>query len=159
MSDTGLAADLMGVSAEMLAEPTAPATGALLESFVVNEVLKQVSSTDARFEALHYRDRRGHEVDLVLERRDGPVVAVEIKATSSPGDNHLKGLSWLRDKTDAVAPGTFKAGVLLHTGTQTLKVGDRLHVTPNQHPLGRPRPITGDRLRPALTWHAWQVLV
>ena len=37
ITDSGLAASLLGVNAEALASPTAPATGPLLETFVVNE--------------------------------------------------------------------------------------------------------------------------
>ena len=78
----------------------------------------------------HYRDHQKREIDLVLERRDGAVVAVEVKATSSPSAGHLRHVRWLRDKLDSAAPGTFRAGVLLHTGPQSLTVGDRLHLRP-----------------------------
>lgn len=66
----------------------------------------------------------------MLERSDGAVVAVEIKTTSSPRADHLKHVAWLRDRLDVAAPGTFKAGVLLHTGQQRHKIGDRLSVCP-----------------------------
>ena len=78
----------------------------------------------------HYRDGAGHETDLVIERADGAVVAVEVKATASPGAAHLKHLAWLRDHLDAVSPDAFRAGVLLHTGPRSLKVGDRLYSVP-----------------------------
>jgi len=78
----------------------------------------------------HYRDGLGHEADLVIERSDGAVLAVEIKATSSPSAEHLRHVAWLRDRLDVAAPGTFKAGVLLHTGRQRYKIGDRLSVCP-----------------------------
>jgi hypothetical protein len=38
-----------------------------------------------------------HEVDLVVERSDGTIVAVEIKLASTPGDRDLGGLRRLRD--------------------------------------------------------------
>ncbi|HDH03830.1 MAG TPA: ATP-binding protein [Actinobacteria bacterium] len=130
LTDTGLAADLLGASPQTLGMPTAVATGPLLESFVVNEIAKQLSSKATPMEQSHYRDNRHGEVDLILERRDGATIAIEVKASSSPVASQLKHVKWLRDKLDAVAPGTFHAGILLHTGSQSLTVGDRLHLLP-----------------------------
>lgn len=132
LTDTGLAADVLGFDAAALAPSTAPATGALLESFVVNEIARQaaVAPRSDRLSLHHYRDHSGHEVDLVIERRDGAVAAVEVKATSSPTSAQLKSTAWLRDKLDAVDPGAFRAGFLLHTGDHALTVGDRLHLRP-----------------------------
>ena len=36
----------------------------------------------------------------------------------------------MRDRLDDVSPDTFRAGVLLHTGPRSLKVGDRLYSAP-----------------------------
>ena len=130
MTDTGLAASLMGLDAGALTVPTAPATGPLLETFVVNEVACAVSASAEGLRLHHYRDHQGHEIDLVIERADGAVVAVEIKATSSPSVAQMRHVGWLRQRIDAAAPGAFRAGILLHTGEQHLTVGDRLHVRP-----------------------------
>lgn len=132
LADTGLAADVLGLAAAALAPPTASATGALLRSFVVNEIARQAAAAPGadRLTLHHYRDHSGHEIDLVIERRDGAVAAVEVKATSSPTAAQLKSAAWLRDKLDAVDPGAFRAGFLLHTGDHTLTVGDRLHLRP-----------------------------
>ena len=76
------------------------------------------------------RNYRGREIDLIIEAPNGDVVAVEIKATSSPARQHTDHLRWLRDKIDAAAPGTFRAGILLHTGPFALSLGERLHMRP-----------------------------
>ena len=110
--------------------PAAPATGPLLETFAVNEVARQLSTTEHDLSLTHYRDNQGREVNLVLEAPNGDVVAVEIKATRSPNLAHLNHLAWLRDKLDIVAPGSYRAGILLHTGDQHGKIGDRLHLRP-----------------------------
>ncbi len=128
LSDTGLAASLLGVDAGALAPPTAPATGPLLESFAVNEIARQLSASARDRMLSHYRDSQGREIDLVLEEPDGAVAAVEVKATRSPDPRQLQPLAWLRDRLDAVVPGAFRAGLLLHTGEQSGAVGDRLHL-------------------------------
>ena len=130
VTDSGLASNLLGVDVAMLAPATARATGPLLETFTVNEIARQLTASGSRVDMFHYRDHQKREIDLVLERRDGAVVAVEVKATRSPTAGHLHHVRWLRDKLDSAAPGTFRAGVLLHTGSQSLIVGDRLHLRP-----------------------------
>ncbi len=110
--------------------PTSVATGPLLETFTVNEIAKQLTSSPSPATLSHYRDNHNREIDLVLERRDGATIAIEIKATTSPTGSHLNHVRWLRDKLDGVSPGTFRAGILLHCGTQSLTIDDRIHLIP-----------------------------
>ena len=128
-ADTGMAAALLGVSAEALAMPTSTAAGPLLETFVANE-LAQHAIDDASVRVHHLRDYDGCEVDFVLERADGAVAAVEVKATGSPSENHIRQLRRLRDRLDRTAPGVFRVGVLLHTGPYCHRVSDRLWLAP-----------------------------
>ena len=39
-----------------------------------------------------------HEIDLLLQAPDGRVVAIEVKATSTPSGNDAKHLVWLREQ-------------------------------------------------------------
>jgi hypothetical protein len=135
LTDAGLAASLLEVEPEALASPTAPASGPLLETFAINEVARQLAASSRKRALYHWRNHqdrnyRGREIDLVIEAPNGDVVAVEIKATSSPSRQHTDHLRWLRDKIDVVSPGSFRAGILLHTGPFTLSLGDRLHMRP-----------------------------
>ena len=135
LTDAGLAASLLEVEPAALASPTAPASGPLLETFAVDEIARQLSASPRRRVLYHWRNQqdrnyRGREIDLIIEAPNGDVVAVEIKATSSPARQHTDHLRWLRDKVDAAAPGTFRAGILLHTGPFALSLGDRLHMRP-----------------------------
>ena len=132
VTDTGLAASLLGVGPNSLTAPTSPSAGPLFESFAVNEMVRQLSASRPAERAHHYRDHDGREVDLLLESPDGAVTAVEIKATSSPRAEDLRHVAWLRDRLDAASGGDFRAGVLLHTGQQHLTVGDRLYLRPVQ---------------------------
>lgn len=129
VSDTGLAAHLLGVDPDALLLPTSRALGPLTESFVVAEIARQASSSASRIGLWHFRDAR-HEVDLILERPDGSIVAVEVKSSSSPSPRAADHLRWLRDRLDDAAPGTFTGGVLLHMGEHHLSLGDRLSMRP-----------------------------
>ncbi len=126
IADSGLAAGLLGLTAEAVASLNHPMTGPLLETFAVNEIIRLCAATEMQVSLHHYRDSSQHEVDLVIERSDGAVAAVEIKATSSPRADDLRNLTRFRDQLDAVEPGSLRAGVLLHTGANTLPQGDRL---------------------------------
>lgn len=123
--DSGLAAHLSGLDAGRL-QQDADSLGRLLETFVGAELLKQIAVTSEPVELLHYRDSHGTEVDWMLEDRRGRVVAIEVKATSSPGPADLMGL-----RTVARLLGDrFHRGVLLHTGKTALSMGDRIWALP-----------------------------
>ena len=130
LTDSGLAAALLDTDADSLISPTAAATGPLLETFTVSEIARQLSVSPRAATLSHYRDHKGREIDLILSASNGDVVAVEIKATSSPRSKHLHHLRWFRDRLDAVSPRAFRAGILLHTGPYALSMGDRLHMRP-----------------------------
>ena len=73
-----------------------------------------------------FRDRHGHEVDLVLERRDGTLVGIEAKAAASAGRSDFHGLRLMRDRLGE----RFAFGALLYTGAATVPFGDRLAAIP-----------------------------
>lgn len=129
MADAGIAAHLLGANSEALLEPTSTAFGFLAESFVVGEIARQTAAADTRITMWHYRDSH-HEVDLILERPDGGILAVEVKASSSPSPGTADHLRWLRDRLAQTAPGLFLGGTVLHMGEHDLKIGDRIHMRP-----------------------------
>ncbi len=133
MLDSGLAASLLRLDPAALRHPNSTMTGQLIETFAANEIAKQISAADEAIDLHHFRDSTGREVDLVLERTGGDLVAVEIKASASPSPSQTDNLAWLRDLMDRTEPESFKAGVLLHTGSHALKLGDRLYMLPIEH--------------------------
>jgi hypothetical protein len=52
-----------------------------------------------------FRDRGGAQVDLVLEHPDGRVCGIEVKATSTPRTEHLRGLRYLTAAPEATPFG------------------------------------------------------
>lgn len=130
LTDTGLAAALCGLDAEGLQPLTATMTGALTETFVVNEMTRLASANDMSITVQHFRNKDGREVDVVLERPNGALVAIEVKASASPRRADLAHVAWLRDRLDDVAPGSFRCGILLHAGPARHSMGDRLYSLP-----------------------------
>lgn len=127
--DTGLGGWLSGITAGSIVRRVPAALsefGHLLETFVVNEVLKQASWLDRGLRVGHYRTSDGDEVDLVLENDGGDVVALEIKAGGTYRREDLRGLQRLRDRLG----DRFLGGVLLYTGERAAELGERLFLAP-----------------------------
>lgn len=125
VADTGLLCHLLGVDEARIAEDGAVA-GMLFETFVATEIARQVAWQDNVPSQFHYRDRDGREVDVLLERRGGAVVGIEVKSSASASPRDFRGLRHLRDKLG----DRFKAGVVLYTGPSTVPFGDRLAAVP-----------------------------
>ncbi|HXB64966.1 MAG TPA: DUF4143 domain-containing protein, partial [Solirubrobacteraceae bacterium] len=128
--DSGLAARLLGLTPERLVRRDATSLmqfGHLLETFVVGELLRQASWLEDEVTACgHWRTYDGDEIDLVLERADGGVLAFEVKAAGRvPGPD----MHHLRKLRDALGE-RFLAGVALYTGERAYRFEERLHVLP-----------------------------
>ena len=123
--DTGLACHLLGANAQRLSDDRS-LLGRLLESYVVSELHKQVSWTDPGMTLYHLRNAAGAEVDVVLEKTDGSVAAIEVKASATVGPSDFAALKALRDQLGQ----PFRAGVVLYLGDQTVPFGDRLWLAP-----------------------------
>jgi uncharacterized protein len=92
--------------------------GHLLESFVVAEIVKQLGWADRSYRPWFFRDDEGVEVDLVLERDDGALVGIEVKAGVSVGPPDARGLKRLRHAVG----DRFVHGVVLYTGTGSFQI-------------------------------------
>ncbi|MFN2540371.1 MAG: ATP-binding protein [Mycobacteriales bacterium] len=129
MVDSGVAARLLRLTPDKLLRRD-PASlsefGHLLETFVVAELLKQASWLEDIAGYGHWRTHDGDEVDLVIERGDGAVIAFEVKAAARVPGEDLRGLRKLREALG----DAFIAGVALYTGARTYQHEDRLWVMP-----------------------------
>jgi hypothetical protein len=125
LGDTGVAAALLGLDAEALYEDRA-VLGRFLETFVYQELRRQASGhhDDIRFH--HFRDKDGHEVDIVLERRGRQIAGVEVKAAATVTPADFRGLR----KLAAAAGRRFAAGVVLYDGETSASFGDALYAVP-----------------------------
>ncbi len=103
MTDVGLAAALIGIQDESQVH-THPLRGALFETMVVNEFLKNRCNVGLRDPLYFWRDNIGTEVDLIVERGN-EIAAVEIKSGPTVASDALGNLrKWQKY---AVERGTF----------------------------------------------------
>jgi predicted AAA+ superfamily ATPase len=129
VADSGLAARLLGLSAEKLKakEPAAITEfGHLLETFTVSEILKELSWLDDTFLTGHWHTHEDKEVDFVLETLDGSVYGFEIKSSGRAGPEAFDGLKALRK----FAGDSFKAGFVFYTGPLSFRFDDKLYALP-----------------------------
>ncbi len=113
--DTGLACYLLGIKkAEQLIY--SQYYGALLETLVLMECCKHAQWAQNEVSIYHFRDKKKNEVDIVLERDNGSVIGVEIKAAASVTLNDFKGLR----KFAEFAGKNFCYGVVFYSGSHIL---------------------------------------
>lgn len=86
--DTGLVAYLARYSSpEILANGAM--NGAILENYVVNEIMKSYWNNAEECLIWYYRDKNSNEIDIVLES-DGELHPLEIKRSANPGSELVK---------------------------------------------------------------------
>ena len=127
--DSGIGAFLLRLSSEKMARLD-PASltefGHLLESFVVSEAIRQTTWMEAPVVAGYWRNKDKVEVDLVLERYDGAVVAIEVKASDHVDSRQLAPLRALRDRLGS----SFQAGLAFYLGPVGYQADDSIYVLP-----------------------------
>lgn len=127
--DSGLAARLLRLTDAKLGERSAPALsefGHLLETFAVGEICRQLGWLEEATETGHWRTHDGDEVDLIVERDDGRVAAIEVKAGSRVTTDSVRSISALRRKLG----DQLLAGVVFYTGERAYRHPTGAYVLP-----------------------------
>lgn len=133
LADPALAARLLGLSVDALlsgeGRPIGPQGGGMLghlfESLVT--LCVRVAAQAADVSVGHLRTRNGdHEIDLVLVRDDGKVLAVEVKLAATVEDRDVAHLRWLGDhlRVDLLD------AVIINTGPNAYRRPDGIGVVP-----------------------------
>jgi predicted AAA+ superfamily ATPase len=121
--DTGLACTLLGIEKEIQLE-SHYLKGALFENLMILEILKARTNKGLPANLYFWRDRTGHEVDLIGEWGGG-IHAIEIKLGATFQGDYIKNLRYFM-KLCRNAPKEVVNGYLIYTGSQE---GQYLDVT------------------------------
>ena len=123
--DTGLLAALRGLTPQRLRRDRTQ-FGAVLETFVLGELLKLAGWAEDRFALSHFRDKERNEVDIVIEDGLGRIVGVEVKASATVTGSDFSGLRRLAKGTGE----RFVLGLVLYDHEQTVPFGGRMAAAP-----------------------------
>jgi len=123
--DSGLLAALRDLSPQRIADDRS-AFGAVLETFVLSEVLKLSSWSGQRFSLSHYRDKEQNEVDIVIEDQERKIVGLEVKASATVVTADFNGLRKLAES----AGKRFTLGLVLYDGDSVVPFGLNLFAAP-----------------------------
>lgn len=133
LADPALAVRLLGLSVNSLLDgeglPLDPRTGSLLgalfESLVT--LCVRVPAQVAEAEVAHLRTRNGdHEVDLIVARPDGKVLAIEVKLSATIRDRDVRHLHWLREQIG----NRLLDAIVINTGPYAYRREDGIGVVP-----------------------------
>ena len=134
IADPALAARLLGCDERALLEGSSPGPavrrdgpllGALFQSLVTLSVRTYAQQNEARVH--HLRTHGGeHEIDLIVERGDGRVVALEVKLSSTVSGRDIRHLRWLSER---IGPELLDAAVIT-TGPHAYRRRDGIGVIP-----------------------------
>jgi predicted AAA+ superfamily ATPase len=123
--DTGLCAFLTGWLTPDVLERGAMA-GAMLESWVVSEIIKSYLHHGRTPRVYFYRDKEKREIDLLIEE-NGCLYPLEIKKTASPQNLRFKGFPMLYNSGIDIGHGgilCFASGLSpLTEGVDAIPVG------------------------------------
>lgn len=125
INDTGLIAHFLGLSTKRLMDDSM-LLGPLLESFVINELRKQITWQDFPASLFYFRTQGGQEVDVVLESREGDLIGIEVKASRTVSINDFKGLNAFAELTAE----RFKWGFVFYTGDKVIPFGKKCYALP-----------------------------
>lgn len=134
LTDPGLVTVLLGLDEDALLEGDEggvhlPRDGTLLghlfESLVTQSTRVYAQATEAAVKHLRTKGGR-HEVDLIVERRDGRVLAFEVKLGRTVSDDDAKHLLWLREKVGS----DLLDAVIVNTGPSAYRRLDGIAVVP-----------------------------
>lgn len=123
--DSGLLSALANVTLDRLGQ-NRTLFGPLLETFVLAEIAKLATWSKVRHSLYHYRDKDGAEVDIVVERDNGSVIGIEVKASATVDSKDFSGLR----KLASACGSAFRFGIVVFDGKQPVPFGDRLVAAP-----------------------------
>lgn len=133
LADPALAARLLGLTLDALLDgkgtPIGPQAGTMLghlfESLVT--LCVRVPAQAAEAEVAHLRTRNGdHEVDLVVVRDDGRVLAFEVKLANTVDDRDVRHLHWLANQMG----DQLLDAIVINTGPSAYRRPDGIAVVP-----------------------------
>jgi len=125
-NDTGFMTSILGWNKDNIMRD-ADRSGKLMETFIFQE-LAALIDTDRDYNLYQYRDYKQHEVDFLIERDDGAMVGIEVKASHSVSKDDFSPQIWFKE--NIVKGKNPYTAYVLYCGEDTLSFGEGLIAVP-----------------------------
>ena len=124
-NDTMLLCHLLGYSPDEIKVKRPEIYGFVLENFVATELKKQLALMDDGM-LYHLRTSDLKEIDFMIEKRNGDILAIEVKAAQTVMPDDFKHIRFLQNSL----PENFIRGIVLYSGEKIVEFGKNLYAVP-----------------------------
>jgi len=123
LNDTGIASYFLGINSQESLEAS-HYKGALIETFVCNELLKHISFASQPTNLFHYRTNDKREIDFII-KQNSRIIAIEVKSSSKVDTSDFKHI------IDFQKSGSLDVfGVVFYMGENVLWMNERCVALP-----------------------------
>jgi uncharacterized protein len=126
LCEPALAGPLLGLDRRSIIRD-ADIVGRLIDTFVAAQIRPELQLGPMAVSMFHIRQGGRREIDIVLERRDGALIGIEVKASADVDLHDARHLVWFRDQLDSER---FRAGIVLHTGRHIRRLDTKIWAVP-----------------------------
>lgn len=109
--DTGILCYLLNITSQEQLEFHF-AKGAIFENFIITEIIKNEEKSDRAANLYFWRDKLGHEVDLIIEKGYNQIIPIEIKSGQTISKDYFKNLKYFNKLKPC------KTNYLIYTGKE-----------------------------------------
>ena len=125
-TDAGMMASALGWNPKDVFTST-DRSGKLLETFVFQELSAHIG-LENKYSLFQYRDRLNREIDFLIEREDGALLGIEVKAGHNVSIDDFKPQKWFAENM-LQEKGTY-TGLVLYSGDRTIRFAKNMLAVP-----------------------------
>jgi len=125
-TDTGIMTSVLGWTPDEVFTNT-DRSGKLIETFVFQELAAQIDMEN-RYNLAQYRDRLGREIDFLVEREDGALLGIEVKAGHNVSVDDFKAQKWFEE--NILKNEKPYIGIVLYSGDRTIHFEENMLAVP-----------------------------
>lgn len=101
--------------------------GKLIETFIFQE-LAALIDLESKYNLFQYRDRNNREIDFLVERDDGALLGVEVKAGHNVSVDDFKSQKWFTE--NILKNQKQYVGIVVYSGDRTIQFGENFLAVP-----------------------------
>ncbi|MCL2444141.1 MAG: ATP-binding protein [Treponema sp.] len=102
-------------------------SGKLIETFIFQELAALVD-LDNKYHLFQYRDRTNNEIDFLVEREDGALLGIEVKAGHNVSKSDFTPQKWFID--NILKNKNTYTGLILYSGDRTIQFDENMLAVP-----------------------------